>query len=332
MDTKIQSTGRTVHTSNSGIEIIREFNVEPYAAHADVLRDLQGFVEDGKRTRPAQDPYIKSCFCTEARGDLWHDEQPTTSENLAEGGQDTIRKLLEEHKLEPVPGTAGAKVSAHYRPLLTAWASSNPDDPDDQAFDYLEPKFTPGVRQIPWPPGLFVEADGIIGKRPFSVPQSVASPIGVSVTDFSMRRILLDTIPWDAITKLQSTLNRFDWPEENSKIAGKLPTFRAGTLKFTGADVQNMIDAAGNRWFEVTYNWQWVQHADLLIDQFGNESDGWVTWNHVFMRPLTAKLAWYEVWRSEEFTAFGINIPNIPGAAIAAGPLYGGTDFDELWQ
>ncbi len=94
MTTKIQSTRRIQHTSNSGIEILREFHVEPYEDYIDVIHKLQGFVEDGKRTPPKRDPYVPVCYCTETRVDQWHEEQLTTSDDLTDGAEDDIDKSM----------------------------------------------------------------------------------------------------------------------------------------------------------------------------------------------------------------------------------------------
>lgn len=352
--TNIQITGRNVHTSNSGIEIIREFNVEPYSHYPQVLKELQGYIKDDKRVPPAQDPYIDVCYCTEARAEQWHEDQMTTSENLEvisravnDGIQkvtrvpaftnppsERIRKLLQMNREEPEEGTAGARITAIYRPLVTAWDS---DDGPSSRWDWLDPIVEPGVREIPWPLGLSIRADAV-GPDVRTVPNSVANPLRVSIDDVYVRRILVPKIPNDKIQQAVGCLNRETFPVKGTPPAdgaSGFPQCRPRTLLFVGAKVQNMMDSDGHRWFEIRYHFQHLIHwSTILMDNVGNPGEGWVTWNHVFIRPYGAKLGWYPVHQNEqrELTVLKTLTDMLPFMQLRAGLLMNEANFSPLFE
>lgn len=353
--TLIESTRRIVHQSHSGMEIIREFNVEPYAHHIAVLKHLQGFIKDGERVPPARDPWIDVCYCTEARAEQWHEDQLTTSESLEVISRQTVNgeqkvqriaafddkripKLLQMNRENPKVGTAGAKVTATYRPLITAW-DEDPGPSGTERWDWLDPTVTPGVRQIQWPNGLFITAEVAGVQATHNVPDTVASPLGITIADVSIRRILVPKIPWNTIKGLANAVNAFKWPPDDHPALSILPQFEAKTLRFVGPDIRNMMDSEGNKWFEITLNFQWINHiAPLLYTINGFErTDEPVTWNHVFLNPsvffLKGKTAWYEVFRGADPGEGAMRPPfEIPGAALKAGFLYNSANMDPLFR
>ena len=333
----VQQLSRILHVTNSGIDIRREFYVEPYESHPEVIKTLLGWVDDdGTRHRPARDTHIRNCYCNEAVVHFADQDAMASSPGLdvkVEPPNDTLIKKLENVREAPIEGSAGATITAHYRPLITAWKSADPEQPDIKEFDYLDPKYTPGIRQVPWPPGLFVKWPLLPGNNTWEVPDSVATPIGVPITDVSIRRILVKTPPWDAIKKCAFATNKGVWPVPGSDLSkGGLPRFEERTLKFQSADVSNMIDSEGHRWHEVTLNFKWMHFPDTVCTFQGIYKQDWVTWNHVLMRPAGCQTAWYEVSRALDLNLFGFRLPQMPGAQVSSGYLYNGVDFDELFQ
>ena len=342
----VQQKDRILHTSNSGIEIVRTLYVEPYKAHEAVIKKLQGSVKDHKRTPPAHDPWITNCYCTEAR--VEHEDprvlasSPGLEGKTGDTPQPSLINQLQE-KSEPENGLAGAMITAHYRPLITAWDVSS-KDPQGKfpQFDWLDPTYSPSIRQLPWPDGLFVGARTQAGGggglvNVCSVPKEAGNPYGVTITDFSIRRILVDEIPWKAITNAANALNEKDWPKAGSGAAKNLPTFKPHTLKFIGADAENMIDTEGNRWYELTYNFRWIHlFSDSLFRDDGQKVKGWVTWNHIFCRPWwlvwAGETGWYKVYRGEQRKIAGIVIPDVPGLGKKGGELHESCDFDVLFE
>ncbi len=337
----LQQTNRTQHTTNSGIEIIRTFNCEPYEAHVDVIKALQGSVakDDNERwirTPPSHDTYIRNCYCMETRVDFWDGDAMASSPDI-EDGAGSILKKLEDTPEKPTVGAAGAKITAIYRPLITAWESSSQRDPDPEAFDWIDPTFVPGTRQLPWPGGLFIRTQLALTK---DVPPEVSSPIEISVTTVTIRRILVGEPPWDLISAMAGSVNAKEFPGPDSRAISGLPKFHPQTLKFKNAAILNMMDASGARWYEITYTFEWIQHAtEELIDFGGTKESGLVTWNHVFMSPaywlgLKGPAGWYLVWRNiGDDRLFGGKIQfNVFGAAISAGLLHNEADFTKLFE
>ena len=340
---------RVEHTSSSGIETVETWVCEPYEQAREVQRELTGSVsfagKSWSRKYPARDPQNENCFCVETLVTSSHPDAMASSEELT--GDNTINKL-EDVPVKLQKGTAGAVIRATYRPLITAWKASEDDDGNEvegdgtERWDWIDPIIRPGVRQIPWPPGLLIGLDKLIAIWPFDsgfapVPDNVSNPLGVSVSDFSIRRMYVGEIPWDTIAAASNSVNGTDWPGGGNAKDG-LPEFKARTLKFIGADVQNMMDVDGNRWYELQYNFEWVQHyTDRLFDKDGKQSQGWVTWNHIFYRPRwnsESTTGWYEVWKGEEKQDIPMRILDnwLPGLAITGGRLFNDVDFSTLFD
>lgn len=364
--TKIEQLSRTNHTSTSGIEIVKRFYVEPYEAFTAVTLCLQGFTAHGLRSLPCRDSYLHNCYCAETRTDFAHEDAMASDESKAWSGVGSFKQILEgRHPAEPgeagelpVPerwqpetterGTAGAIVEAHYRPLTTCWRPKEPEDPNDEGpsdnerkFDWLDLRIRPGVRQIPWPRGLYIQAKQFIVDRDVNIPDDVANPIGVPVDDISIRRSLIETPPWKAIETCANSVNRKHFPisdrDREGKVIGTIERFPwsyARTLKFVGADTSERFDALGRVSFDLTYHFKRiVQWSDRLFDIHGNKTKGWVTWNHVFMRPRFAPVGWYEVFLAEDKKVLDVVIPDMwPGTQLHAGRLFNEADFNSLFE
>jgi len=344
--TKIEQMNRTVHTSQSGIEIVRTFYVEPYDSHPAVLKELQGGVDvtrnaDGKatsweRTAPARDTYIRNCYCTECVVNFADPDAMASSLGLQDDpALGTLLEKLEGQPEKTALGTAGAIITAHYRPLITAWKSSDPDNPDDDVWDWIDPQFVPGSRQIAWPDGLYI-TNGIDVD---SVPDDAGEALRIPISDFSIKRMFVGSIPWGTIDRMAGTVNAVDFPGPGGAAAG-LPNFAPRTLKFMGADTPTMIDSEGERWYEITYRFRWISYyTDRLTDVLGVDSEGPVTWNHVFTNTSflgwpTGRTGWYEIYVGRQFVKHGFVIPGfgIGQLQLSAGRLHIESNFMELFR
>lgn len=336
----LQTLSRVAHATDSGIEIIREWFVEPYEAHTKVLKALLGYVslegDTWVRTPPAHDPFITNCYCREARAEYVDPAMAASLPGLLVNNDDEIADNL-NRRVDFPTGIGGAKIIAHYRPMITAFQFAEvPDKYFDAQWDFIDPKYVPGVMQLPWPDGLCAAIKALGQLRSDNVPDSVASPLHVPVVDFSIRRVLVGQVPWHKIRSCTNGVNKEAWPSANHGCRGNLPTFPRRTLKFTGADVVNMIDSEGHRQYEITYRFQWLQMLSRdLYDENANRTTGWVTWNHIFYRPWwwgPQKTGWYNVFISEQREIAGIPIPDIPGAGILSDRLHKDCDFDLLFS
>ncbi len=332
----ITQLDRVVHTTSTGIDITRDFYVEPYSAHQEVIFRLQGSVVGGARRRPARDPYIRNCFCNETLTRYADPRVNASAEELSkDAGRGTMEQL--EAREEPAEGLAGVVIRAHYRPLLTAWTSKKPADPDDEAWDWIDPIVTPGVRMLPWTGGLYIQTQA--GTR--SVPPETANPISIPVDDITIRRLFLSEVPWNAIDALKGAVNNSHFPPANHAAVGGFPNCQPRTLKFEGAEKRNMLDTAGNRWYELTLRFKHLGHASGVVYNTGGHeaNNAAVTWNHVFTSPTALKIikgktGWYEVWRGLELNLGFAGLVNFQvfGVALAGGNLYNEGDFLELFK
>ena len=338
--TLMQPLDRTVHASNDGIDIERKFYFEPYSSHPDVLAvflgSVQGQAGEWTRNPPVHDPWIENCYCDEARVTFADAEVMTSTPSIMADGRDTIKKWVEDIKEQPALGTAGAILTAHYRPLITAWEydeADEADDPQKPEFDWMDYESMPGIRQMPWPEGLYVNHKGASSH----VPHTVGFPFTVPIATITIRRILVPEIPWDKIDAVAGCVNKEVWPPENSEVAKRLPSCPPRTCKFENAKVTNQIDTGGSRWYELTYTFTRINQYDRhLIAINGDDNPGPVTWNHIFARPSLwgwkGATAWYEVFKGEAQPIwagpFGIDRP---GVAVSQGRLHNECDFMPLF-
>lgn len=348
--TDLQQMGRTAHLSSSGMDITQTFYTEPFDSWPTVVEVLQGKVEKvgekWKRTPPARDSVIKTAYCNETLIDFAHPDGMASSDKLELAGGNLIDKI-QDTPPEPALGAAGAKIVAHYRPLVTAWQPdgsdsqpNDPDNPDDRIWDWMEPKFETGVRMIPWPDGLFVTEKTLGATHSHAIDPALSTPLAVPITDFSIKRMLVGEIPWDQIDAASGALNSSLFPEENTPPANGLPKFRPRTLKFEGADIRNMMDSRGRRWFEIVYRFKRIHLlSNRIFDHKGNGPEtGWVTWNHIFMHPSTfgwqGPTGWYEVWRGQQVD-LGLGVIQPFQTEIgqkSAGLLFDDTSFEPLFK
>jgi len=335
--TKFQNLDRKIHATNSGIDIEQRFYFEPYSDHPDVLKALLGSVakkgNTWERTYPAHDQWIPNCYCNEAMV-TFADNRVMASSPDIQDDKSTILEMLQDTRQDPAEGTAGGIVIAHYRPLITAWKSSNPQHPDTEEFDWLDPTFTPGVRQMPWPEGLYANFATI----PEQVPDTVGYPFSVPVDDIIVRRILVPEIPWSAINGAKGCVNTEEWPKKGSPPTGLFHPCPPHTLRFEGVRVLNQVDSAGGRWYELEMRFTKItEYSNNLMGVDGVHSTGWVTWNHVFTRPsiagLKGRTGWYEIYKGEAVPVWNGPISiDWPIIRKKGGLLYSTCDFDSLFR
>ena len=349
----IQQMGRTHHSGSSGIEIVEKFYVEQYDRFQSVQRALQGrVVKNGDtwtRVAPMRDPYVRNCYCNEVQIDFADLDQTCSMPGLDSAGATNIADQLQNQHVTFQDGSAGAILTAHYRPLITAWRPGKSDNPDEdqdpltvenaqRIWDWMDPVFTPGIMQFPWPGGLHAAVDHPrFNTR--DIPVEAARPIAVPVSDLSIKRILVGEVPWGAIAQLAQVVNDKTWPVDKSPAARGLGlSFPPETLKFIDADVTNMLDAEGNRWHEIILNFKWIHEtANRRFDEDGKISPGPVTWNHVFARPNGFITGWYRVFRSgtKNITLFGIPFNAdflFAGEDTSEGPIHRTGNFDNLFK
>ncbi len=328
--TKLTQTNRQVHTDNSGMEIIRSFHCMPYSAHPEVQKILQGTVnDDGTRVPPAHDSYVENAYCTETRVDFADSDAMATAKDIGYNpGNPDILDALQDQKEELAKGVAGAIIHAHYRPLMTAWQADDADA-ENHRFDWLDVRIVPRLKTLAWPGGLYVTAEGLIDTQRVDVPEEVANPIAISISDVSIRRTLVADPIWDTAATLVNGVNQEFFPNQAHKAADGVPRFQPATLKFVGRNVRYMLDSQGKRWYEITNNFEWIQAFDkIVVDSNGAEREGWVTWQHILIHPrIGSKIGWYEV-RKE-----GVGVGNIQwfGQQVNAGPFHNEVNFLPLF-
>ncbi len=335
--TFIQSIGRKTHTASDGIEIQRQFYFEPYFAFPEVLEALQGSVKKDTgiwvRTLPARDPYITNCFCNEARIDFADGDALASSPDISLGDPElSLLGRIQGQRESPTIGAAGGIVTASYRPLITAVTEVG----HHNAFDWLDPQFQVTLREVPWPAGLFIQGDpGPLGRK--SVPKELGSPIRIPVIDFTIRRLLVGEPSWSGIELAAGKINDDVFPG-NFDPPTNLPSMARGTLRFDGANLLNRLSADGSTWYEIGYNFSWLNYHDSpVFDENGNELQGInpVTWNHVLMRPKHAglvafnKMGWYFVQKQALFEFLPFKTPFF---TASAGALYTYGNFSHLFK
>jgi len=341
----IQSLDRTVHCGNSGIDIERKFYIEPYSSHTTFLKELMGWAEVKDlatvRHPPARDPWIPNCYCSDARAVFYDPRVMTSGGNLAgtkKNPNNTIRKKV-QIKEKPADGTAGALVIAHYRPLITALAGSWEDEGQQEntkhpEFDWMDYESLPGVRQMPWPEGLYIMHKG----NACHVPDTIGFPFTVPITTITIRRMFVAEIPWEVIDGAAGCVNHLEWPANDAGVNGRIPVSPPRTCKFENARVINMMDTEGNRWHEIVYTFTRINlYSKSLMAANGDDNPGPVTWNHLFTRPSLwgwhGATAWYECFKGKARPIwdgpFGIDQP---GAAVFDGRLHQECDFAELFK
>ncbi len=334
--TTVEQLDRTVHNSTSGIEIVREFYVEPYDAHQQVQKALHGYIkEDGDditRIPPAADPYIANCYCVESRAVLADPRVMASSPTLGDP-DNPFKAAGTEKKPEPNEGLAGALVTAHYKPLITAYLNEDgtpSQSGESSMWDWLNPRVVPGVREIQWPLGLHINAKAI-GFDCRSVPDDVANPLFISVDDVYVTRTMVPTIPREAIQQAEGCVNTETFPptgEPCGSDRGGFPSCRPHTLRFIGATVKNMLDVEGKRWYEIEYHFQRISHwSRQVMNDAGEPGEDWVTWNHAFMRPIGARLGWYPVYLT--FQRAPIKVTNVLKDMLPWLQLWGGRMMNE---
>ena len=313
MANHIELLSRTEHASPSGIEIIRSFHVRQYQDHREVCKALRGYSVKDSRVLPARDTYIRNCYCMETRVDFAHEDATMSSESIQDivgTAKDKVEGNVDAgtQKETTALGTAGAIVHAHYRPMVSSFKAEDPEETNTEAFDWLDFTSVPGFKQIQWPDGLFTVRDG----NAVSLPDDLAEPIRIPVSDVSIRRVMVHEPPYQTMKVASGSVNSLSFPRPADQFTG-MPTFEKGTLRFEGATIEPTIDSEGKRHWEVTNHYSWLNlYSTAVYNEGGNRQDGPVTWNHVFMRPsrwgFQGPMGWYFVHREADIKVGPFNV------------------------
>ncbi len=361
-----QSRGRTTHVAWDGLEIQKEFYLDPFGSAPAVVEALQGSVfqdddKQWKRRIPAIDPYYDNCFCNEARIDHIDSQKKSITistdlefaPGLAEAAVPNVdnyrRFMAQVNTVRDIPA-GGCFITASYRPLLSAYLPEIlPSFTEEQKqlarspmFDWIDPQWVPGFETVPWPDGLAaVFRHGVTGIPVLhSVPPSSAKPIVVPVIEFTIRRLLIGAVPWNTINRLNMVVNDSTWPGDNWPQVRFRKLFPKGTLRFEGAEVLEHYSPAtpGGFWFELIYHFRWLSLEDfsLVHDDTGLQRGRTVTWNHVLISPdagllgslglTTRDAGWYHASKLDLLNW----APWLGGDTI--GPIYNLGLFDPLFD
>jgi len=218
------------------------------------------------------------------------------------------------HTNDNSPNMCGAYVEAIYRPLLSIYngpASGTGATPQN-AFDYVDPQFHPCSRTfpangVPGEQNSFVLQDVLL-RIPVAVPNGGNSALLVTETwqEFTIRRVMCPTVPWDTIRQLTSRINgQKAWAPANMTVPG-LPnnTFPQGTLRFDSAepimrtvpksfsdDPTKFLTAADGlaytqsmQWWDIIYTFSWRTTYALWTSYGGIQGQtlngpGYIPWN-----------------------------------------------------
>jgi len=270
-----EATDRRVRVTNSGMEIVITYYVEPATAAPIIVTALLGSTDTSvtppTRLLPDVDFEYPFCFCVEAHIAPQDKRTVTSSPSLfpiKAGTPPTWGDLKAKLKVNPIifsgplqierdpketgfakKGQCGVFIEAVYRPLPTcytetahaeAWAWEHPEF----AFDYVDPQFYPASRQF--------AANGYPGKansfcflsvEGFPTPAPNAGNNALLVTEtwqeFTIRRVMCPTVPWTTIRTLQNRINGLlDWTPANMTIPGLVDNkFPIGTMRFDSAEI-----------------------------------------------------------------------------------------------
>jgi len=322
---KLECRGRTTHSHWDGVEIQREFYIEPFASGPAVLEALQGSVwqDEGDkkwyRLLPAYDPYHPHCFCNEAR--MVHIDPERDSITISPGldvgmdrnplGDIAIDNKNHFHFIEQTSTTeekaaGGCFIHATYRPLVTGyvvninpfWTADERNAALSPSFDYIDPRFKPMIHTVPWPDGLRAIRGTAAGPRGFSVELNQGQPLRIPVNEFTIKRLLVGQVPWNMLRRTVNGVNGSKWPDPVGHLAmtGKftLPTFPRGTLRFDDFEVIPHYSRLQSHtvWYELVYHFSWLNYKDIhVFNKHGGleerDANGLsdVTWNHLLTVP-----------------------------------------------
>lgn len=363
---KFETRGKTVHSHYDGREIQRTFHLlgdvipgrtppARYQKAPDVVEAMLGSVtrevEGDKWTRhfPAQDPEYPQCYCNEVKVRQIHPDAISKSPTLGLGNlaAETTPEARYAKFMQQVNGVqdnpaGGCFLTASYRPLMSAYrpSPSDPHESDGRIFDWIDPHFTPGVRTGPWPDGLQIATrTKAVSVWTPSVPDEVAQPVNIPITEFTIKRLLVGEVPYTLLDRLLNSVNDRSWPVPANQYT--IPLFPKGTLRFDNYKVANHYSPAsgGGLWYELVYHFSWMNLLDSPV--FGEEGQlldkgGYanVTWNHVLVRPavpltggiVLKDLGWYFIMK--------IRYPDWQEAVGkgTVGPLFSFADLDPLFM
>ena len=354
---------RRERVTTTGTEIVSTIYCEPASSGPMVVAALLGRVTgnelSSKRVMPVYDPIYPYCYCVEANRRpldaraVANSESITPSKNFYD--PDPLKAVHEAFLTPPffdgpvsmasdgkykqpddTRGECGCYIEAVFRPLLSAYNGSE-EQATTGSFDYVDPQFFTCYRTFNNANALYALPD-INPNHWLTKNYKIGEETQFTETwqEFTIRRIMCPTVPWETINKLSNTINLYTWQPlwfdlPTLPIFGKPPVqgFPPGTLRFDGCSPNKrvtptvlkddndplsfLLDAHGNPFcaantsWDMTYKFSWRTIWNWWIDFEGNiQEPKWLTWNMQFGGPfgklLASPAAWYDTFAWSFFT------------------------------
>ena len=197
----------------------------------------------------------------------------------------------------PNVSQCGAYIEAIFRPLTTCYkfpdssAISNSDR--IKAFDYLDPQWNLCSKTIPTGKSLQV----LHYKSLSSTPLGEDGLITETWREFTIRRVMCPSVPWQTIAALTNRINQSAYTPAFCTILSGNNTFPARCLRYDGAEVVRRImptctydgttifaqdgipTTAPMYWYDIVHKFSWRTLVNYWTDQDGNlhgpEPIGW---------------------------------------------------------
>jgi len=362
---------RRERITTTGTEIVSTIYCEPASSGPVVIAALLGRVTgnktDSRRILPVRDLVYPYCYCVEANRKPLDVRAVASSQGITPPKSyydaNALKAIREsflvqagfdgplttgtdgKYKQPDDPrGECGCYIEAVFRPLLTAYNLSE-EQSTTGAFDYVDPQFFPCYRTFGNSKALYALPD-INLNHYLTKNYPVGEDMQFTETwqEFTIRRIMCPTVPWQTINKLSNTINFnaytptcFDLPslpDVGENPNGRVHGFPPGTLRFDGCspikrvipsvlvDDTNetgfLFDAYGNPMcaanvsWDITYRFSWRTIWNWWIDFDGDyHKPGWITWNMQFTGPFgkvnVSPVGWYDTFAWSFFNG----LPNI---------------------
>lgn len=272
---KLEFRKRTENVSNGSGEIKRELYCEPYAAYPRVERALLGTVDANSdppsRTKPHQDPVHSHFFCASTAVESMAREamagSPSTGfapasddDREAMNVRESLGTMEDPRGFVGNPAdvsantpSAGAIITATYRPLIILQGLSQQFDP----FDFVDLQIEPILKtQLVGRDLNFLLGSTIPGKVHVSPIDNSPAVVSETVWGLTMRRLMVPKIPTKTIFTCANKINR-----TVAHIAGM--EFPSETLRFDGAETINKRGVDGTPWYDLVYHFS----ARTAVDQ-----------------------------------------------------------------
>lgn len=324
---KIQQVSRRETITLGGSEVIREFIIEPYYAHAEFIYKLLGGVRGEERIIPDIDTYYGNYFCYQCDVKSLDDTGFTSSPGFSTFTLDKWKNLdfkMLTNILKTEYPAGGAIVTAKYRPIALSTTSSQTKQNKvkiSRMFDYVDFKLEPFTTFVKIPKEALYDIPQIAGLG--KAVDDLVLTKAESHAKISFKRInipgnIVQSKLLNVIAKLTNKVNEDDYQFPDFQTF----TFPKETLRFDGAVItpknnltfNQITDVDGTKLnninidinlnsssmfqsYDITYNFtiRWVYDEMLVTDDptnfFFKFGQGFVGWNRVFAYPGFVKVA-----------------------------------------